>query len=262
MSESDGTGDDLIAAELADDMAVALPGLQSSERRDLAATASVELQLRVGKALAAGLTDEQRREFRDLTAVEVSRGQWLERALPHFRAVAAIERAELVAEIVREVLTTNPALARAARPTMANVATVTPSRIRQILDCRGLRWSRIGPITDVLLPRSGNCPELSVAIHVDNHKYLVFHCITMHRRYPASARVGLAEFVNRWNADTVSPKAVLTGVDDGAGLHIYAESAVPAAEKVTIGYLDDVIDRTLGAMVKLFECAPEPAARE
>lgn len=262
MSESDDTGDDLIAAALADDMSVALPGLQSAERRDLAATASVELQLRVGKILDASLSDEQRREFRDLTAHELSRGKWLERALPHFRAVTAIERAALVAEIVREVLTADPALARAARPTMANVATVTPSRIRQVLDRRGWRWSRVGPITDVWIPGSGSRPELSVAIHVDNRGYLAFNCITVHRSYHASTRVGLAEFVNRWNAETVNPKAVLADVADGAGLHIYAEYAVPAAEKVTIGYLDDVIDRALGAMIEMFECVPEPAACE
>ena len=107
-----------IAGSLAAELAVVLPGLGPDELSELAQAATIELQSRVGSALDAHLTRAQRAEFRQLSDNSAECTRWMEATLPYFRATTAIERSALIAQIVRTVLTEDPAAAR-VRPSKA-----------------------------------------------------------------------------------------------------------------------------------------------
>ncbi len=232
-----------------------LPGLSDEDLADLAVRVDDELQLRVGDRLSKGLTEQQLEEFAQL----IDRGadhqcnQWLATNVPHYRAAAAVIRAELLAEVVRTVAAADPAAAHGHR-SFGQLLRISIDLAGIYLQRHGIEYNRNDGGLELTLPGNGDEPEVVAFIglagsHADT---FILTGSAVGVDFPHEDQQRLCVFAADWNQRTCNPKALVVADKNGGRCRVMGEVAICVGPRITRSQVDVALSRALESILTLF----------
>lgn len=232
-------------------LSMGLRGMSAPDLKDLAKGVAAELELRVGTALSAGLTNAQLAEFQALIDDEDDDGctRWLATAVPNYPLITARLQNELVAETIARVSSADPRVLRGTRR-VEELAELTLDMLEHYFLARYEYYTRTENSILISFTADEGTRELRVAITLERG-LLVVQAHDAHP-YPQQARAVIDAFVSEWNRTRWLPKAYYQRTEDG-WVQVYGEFVLPVTRGITPTPLDSVLDAVIDTMDELFE---------
>ncbi|WP_006246353.1 YbjN domain-containing protein [Mycolicibacterium tusciae] len=257
MPDNDTTTDNVdrgIRWDMETQLAVGLPGLSDKDLSDLGVRVGEELHLRVGRALGAGLTDKELKEFEQLLDGGDERlcDKWLESHRPNFRATVATVLADLVAEVVRKVTEANPAAAQGNR-VIAQLLRASINLAETHFDSQGIQYTRNENGLLAVLEGEDDGPETLVWVAMAGRHADTFTLTGSAAGidFAPEEHERLCAFAADWNRRTWNPKAVVITDEDTGRCKVMGEVAASTGPRITRAQVDVMFGRGFGSILAL-----------
>ncbi|WP_460359120.1 DUF5663 domain-containing protein [Mycobacterium sp. ZZG] len=250
--------DDVVSNWMRVQLAAALPGLADDELQSLALCATKELEDRVGVALWQELDEAARAEFgRLLDEGEGPASQWLDDHVPGYRAIVAVTRARLVADIVDTVVAADAAVVIGDR-SVDELVWTTLEEVERHFTRRGLKYQRDGGGVVISFVEDKDAPLIVVRIRfAGDGELLTLTAGAPDAMVSNESAATLVEFAKEWNAGRWLPKALVSSSEDAERHMLVGEIAIPVPAPTTREHIGRIVSESLSRLLKLFTFARE-----